>query len=51
MLTQDKRDGNMVEDWDICNLSVGEAIIGLPFYPPFKFKCNLFKVGEHYGRK
>ena len=33
-----KRDGNCVEDWDIMNLEIGEAIVGLPFTPPFKFR-------------
>jgi len=32
------RDSYVVEDWDISNLGLGEAIIGLPSKPPFKFK-------------
>lgn len=32
------RDANVVEDWDISNLDIGEAIIGLPGKPPFIFK-------------
>lgn len=43
MIKQEKREGNTVEDWDICNLEVGEAIIGLPFIHPFKFKSELYR--------
>lgn len=32
------RDANVVEDWDISALGLGEAIIGLPGKPPFFFK-------------
>lgn len=42
---QEKRDGHTVEDWDLQSLDVGEAIIGLPFVPPFKFRCDLYKKG------
>ena len=42
-LKQEKREGNTVEDWDIGSLEVGEAIIGLPFIAPFKFKCDLYR--------
>jgi len=41
----EKREGYMVEDWDLCALSVGEAIVGLPSVPPFKFKFDLFREG------
>lgn len=42
-LKQEKREGNTVEDWEICNLDIGEAVIGLPFVPPFKFKSELYR--------
>jgi len=32
------REAYVVEDWDISNLQLGEAIIGLPGSPPFKFR-------------
>jgi type IV secretory pathway TraG/TraD family ATPase VirD4 len=32
------REANVVEDWDISNLGLGEAIIGLPGKPPFRFR-------------
>ena len=37
------RDGNTVEDWDITDLGLGEAIIGLPFSQPFLYKFNKYK--------
>ena len=37
-ITENVRETNVVEDWDISNLGLGEAIIGLPGKPPFKFK-------------
>ena len=37
-ITENLRDAYVVEDWDISNLGLGEAIIGLPGKPPFKFK-------------
>lgn len=33
---------NTVEDWDFNSLSVGEAIVGLPFRKPFCFKFDLY---------
>lgn len=39
----EKRKGFAVEDWDLVNLNVGEAIIGLPSTLPFKYKFELFK--------
>jgi type IV secretory pathway TraG/TraD family ATPase VirD4 len=41
----EKREGFMVEDWDLAALVVGEAIVGLPSVPPFKYKFDLFKEG------
>jgi len=32
------REAYVVEDWDISNLGIGEAIIGLPGLPPFLFQ-------------
>jgi type IV secretory pathway TraG/TraD family ATPase VirD4 len=39
----EKREGYMVEDWDLASLSVGEAIVGLPSVSPFKFKFDIFQ--------
>lgn len=38
----EKREGFMVEDWDLAELQVGEAIVGLPSTYPFKYKFDLF---------
>lgn len=38
----EKREGFVVEDWDLVGLEVGEAVVGLPAVPPFKFKFDLF---------
>ena len=40
---EDKRLGSVVEDWEICSLQVGEAIVGLPNAAPFKFKFDLYR--------
>lgn len=40
---EDKRIGNTVEDWDLNSLRVGEAIVGLPFAPPFRFYFEEYK--------
>ena len=37
------RDANVVEDWDIARLELGQAIIGLPNFAPFKFKFKEYK--------
>ena len=39
---EDKREGNVVEDWDLCGLSVGEAIVGLTSEKPFCFKFDRY---------
>jgi len=38
----EKREGFTVEDWDLLSLKVGEAVVGLPSTPPFKYKFDLF---------
>ncbi len=40
---ESQREGNVVEDWDISRLRIGEAIIGLPGYEPFIFKFDEYK--------
>ena len=39
----EKREGYVVEDWDLTSLSVGEAIVSIPSASPFSFKFDLFK--------
>lgn len=40
---EEKREGNVVEDWDLTNLAVGEAIVGLTFEKPFRFKFDMYR--------
>jgi len=42
-IVEQVRDANVVEDWEIANLQIGEAIIGMPGYEPFKFKFKKSK--------
>lgn len=37
-IIENVRDANVVEDWDVTRLHIGEAIIGLPGMPPFLFQ-------------
>jgi len=38
----ERRQGSVVEDWDINSLEVGEAIVGLDRHPPFRFHFDEF---------
>lgn len=40
---EERRDAHVVEDWDMNDLQVGEAIISFPFGRPFRFKFDLFR--------
>lgn len=42
-VTEEIRQGNVVEDWVISSLRVGEAVICLPFKPPFLFRFEQFR--------
>lgn len=42
-MVEERRDGYVIEDWDMTDLKIGQAIIGLPEYEPFKFKLDLWK--------
>lgn len=42
-IVEEKRLGSTVEDWDLNSLRVGEAIVGLPFAPPFRFYFENYK--------
>ena len=39
----ERREGFVVEDWDLVKLRIGEAVVGLPEHPPFKYRFELFK--------
>lgn len=41
-ITEQLRDANVVEDWDITRLGIGEAIIGLPGKEPFVFQFKKY---------
>ena len=41
-----QREANVVEDWDISRLRIGEAIIGLPLIEPFIFRFNEYITKE-----
>lgn len=42
-VVEEQRIVNVVEDWDLNSLSIGEAVVGLPFAPPFRFHFDLYK--------
>lgn len=42
-IVEEKREGHTVEDWDMTDLNVGEAIVGLPFGKPFKFYFDMYR--------
>ncbi len=42
-LIETQREGNVVEDWDITGLRIGEAIVGLPGEEPFVFRFDEYK--------
>jgi type IV secretory pathway TraG/TraD family ATPase VirD4 len=41
-IVEQVRDANVVEDWEISNLKIGEAIIGIPGFESFKFQFDKF---------
>jgi type IV secretory pathway TraG/TraD family ATPase VirD4 len=41
-IVEQVRESNVVEDWDISNLPLGRAIIGLPEHEPFYFQFKKF---------
>lgn len=43
-LIEQVREANVVEDWDIVALQVGEAVIGLPHADPFRFCFDPYRV-------
>ena len=38
-----RREGYSVEDWDLIDLKIGEAVVGLPFQKPFKMYFKEYK--------
>ncbi len=42
-IIENQREANVVEDWDITRLKIGQAIVGLPEQEPFIFKFNKYE--------
>lgn len=40
---EEKRIGQVVEDWDMARLQVGEALVCLPFAAPFPFRFEMYR--------
>ena len=40
---EERREAHVVEDWDMSDLGVGEAIISLPLGKPFRFQFDLYR--------
>ena len=43
---EERYDAHVVEDWNMSELEVGEAIISFPFQKPFKYRFDLFRKGR-----
>jgi len=41
-VVEEKRNGFVVEDWELNTLKIGEAIVGLPFSEPFRFHFDMY---------
>lgn len=46
-LVEEQREGNVVEDWDITGLEIGEAIVGLPGKEPFVFRFDRYNEKQY----
>lgn len=42
-LKEERKIANVVEDWHLNELQIGEAVVGFPFHAPFKFQFDMFK--------
>ena len=43
---EERHEAHVVEDWDMNDLEVGEAIVSFPFGKPFRFKFDLYRKGH-----
>ncbi|MCC8138032.1 MAG: hypothetical protein LIO76_08230, partial [Clostridiales bacterium] len=41
-MVEERREAYVVEDWDVTNLKIGQAIIRFPEYEPFVFQFDLY---------
>ena len=44
-MVEEQREASVVEDWDVTNLGIGQAIIGLPGFEPFILQFDRFESG------
>jgi type IV secretory pathway TraG/TraD family ATPase VirD4 len=42
-IVENVRDANVVEDWDVANLGIGQAIVGMPGSMPFVFQFDQYR--------
>ncbi len=42
-IVETQREANIIEDWDVANLLIGQAIIGFPNMEPFIFRFDEYK--------
>ncbi len=42
-LVENQRESNVVEDWEITRLLIGQAVIGMPNVEPFVFRFSEYK--------
>ena len=40
---EERREAHTVEDWDMNDLQVGEAVVSLPFGKPFRYRFDLYR--------
>ncbi|MDO5133054.1 MAG: type IV secretion system DNA-binding domain-containing protein [Eubacteriales bacterium] len=45
-MVEEQREANVVEDWDVSNLGIGQAIIGMPGYEPYLLQFDRFESRE-----
>lgn len=43
VMTEEQKNAHVVEDWDMRDLNIGEAIVGFPFREPFKFQFDEYR--------
>ena len=43
IITEEEKRAHVVEDWDLRELRLGEAVIGMPFKEPFIFMFDEYK--------
>lgn len=44
-LREERHEAHVVEDWNMSDLEVGEAVVSFPFGRPFKYRFDLYRKG------